>query len=287
MKEEAEMRPHMRKVTFTIMGAGSAYGVPTAGNGWGACDPRNPANHRLSPSILIQSGEEAIIIDMGPDFREQTNRHNVRQITGVLFTHCHADHIVGIYELPRFTQWQTGDINCFGAKETLDGIAKMFYYLFDPKLKVKYYGPGRINWHEIDYGKEFQVGSLPILPIHQDHGFMASTGFRVGDIAYSTDLKNLSAESKQLLTGLDVWLLDCNDLVPSAVHNHLEQALVWAEELKPGLTVLTHLSETIDFETVSKTLPAKVILAKDGMQYDTFVSAPNNYPSSYQKLSPK
>ncbi len=220
------MLPHKRKVTFTIMGAGSAYGVPTAGNGWGACDPSNPANHRLSPSILIQSGDEAIIIDMGPDFR-------------------------------------------------------------DPKLKVKYYGPGRINWHEIDYGKEFQVGSLPILPIHQDHGFMGSTGFRVGDIAYSTDLKGLSEESKKLLTSLDVWLLDCNDLVPSAVHNDLKQALAWAEELKPGLTVLTHLSETIDYETVSKTLPANVILATDGMQYDTFVDAPSNQFSSRPALIPK
>ena len=263
-----------QKITFTIMGSGSAYGVPTAGNGWGVCDPDHPANRRLASSVVLRSETDTIIIDLGPDFRQQTCAHNVREISGVLFTHSHADHITGIFELPKFTQWQKGDIHCFATPETLMGIQQRFHYLFDPNITVYHYGGGRILWHEIEYGQEIVVGDMPILPFQQDHGFMSSTGFRVGDIAYSTDVKRIDEANKAFLKDLKVWVLDCNGIEVSPVHNHLDQALAWIKEIKPERAILTHLSETIDYVTTSKKLPPNVELAVDGMSFETFAQRP-------------
>jgi phosphoribosyl 1,2-cyclic phosphate phosphodiesterase len=252
---------------ITILGSGSAYGVPFAGGHWGNCDPNNPKNRRTTPSILIEEAGSTLLIDMGPDYKEQSIRHEIREIDGVFFTHPHADHIMGMYNLPIMMKYfENKNLPLYADRFTRKEIEKNFWYMFDPKINVEYSGPGRPYLCEVIPYSPFKVGNMEVLPFIQDHGHMKSVGVRVGNFAYSTDTCGFPSETWDALKELDVWIVDCNcEESTDSSHSNLKQSLGWIEELNPTKAFLHHLDYTMDFDTISAKLPENVELTYDGL----------------------
>lgn len=255
-------RENIMKVT--ILGCGSTYGVPVAGGDWGLCDPKNIKNRRMRPAAFIEYKNTKILIDMGPDFREQTARFNIQDLDAVLITHYHADHILGIFELPRFMRSMTKDLNVYTDIETFEGIKRSFYYLFSNEERVTYYGDHRITWNIIKADEEFFINEISILPMLQHHGYMNTMGFRISDFAYNTDLKSIPDHNFDYLKGLKLWVVDCDNYQETDSHNHVEQMLEWARTINPEKVILTHMDEDMDYETLCKILPEHIRPGYDG-----------------------
>jgi phosphoribosyl 1,2-cyclic phosphate phosphodiesterase len=252
---------------ITILGAGSAYGVPYAGGGWGACDPQQPRNRRTSPSILIDDGKSQLLVDMSPDFREQSLRHGVKNPDAVFFTHPHADHITGMFHLPILMSHREGKhLPMYADRFTRREIEKNWWYMFDPSIGLEYTGTARPFWREMIPPEKLEIGGLSVQTFWQQHGRFKSVGLRVGKFAYSTDVNEFPEESEQHLYGLDAWVVDCNCLTNTdKSHSYVEKSVAWAQKFKPKKTYLSHLDYTIDYDSVSKMLPAGVELAYDGL----------------------
>lgn len=252
------------KVTF--LGTGSAYGIPTCGGDWGACDPDNQKNRRMCQSLLIESGAARILIDMGPSFREQSIAYGVRDLDAILFTHAHYDHFAGLPELPSFVKWQTKPITLYAHRDTWAGIQKSIFWMFDDAIQIQYYGDQKPRNADFDYSVPFKIGDIEVLPILQNHGGFSSAGFRIGDFAYSTDLNSMPEQSWQALEGVKTWVLECDCVKPSKDHNHLQLAIEWINMVRPEKCYLTHLSITMDHDTVRRQLPEGADVAWDGLE---------------------
>jgi phosphoribosyl 1,2-cyclic phosphate phosphodiesterase len=250
---------------ITILGCGASFGVPSITHEWGYCDPTNPKNRRLRSSIFIEDQNTKILVDTGPDLREQLLREKIKAIDGVIYTHSHADHTHGIDDLRALCKLMNKAIPIYGHEETLTDLQKRFPYVFQPlDLGVIY--RASLTPHIIE--NAFQIGGCAFETFRQDHGYSETMGFRTQNFAYSTDVVNLSEEALKTLEGLDLWIVGCLGLHPHPTHAHLDKVLAWVERLKPKQTILTHLSETMDYDSVSKKLPPHVSVAYDGMSIE-------------------
>lgn len=254
-----------------VLGCGGSGGVPLvgpAGGYWGACDRHNPRNRRRRVSILVEDRGQSILIDTAPDLREQLLDAGAARIDAVLYTHDHADHVNGIDELRHIRTKGRGAIDCYGDEATMAAIERRFLYAFRQNED----GSGVLYkpfLRRRDLGGPFgpvTVGPLAIRPFIQDHGFGTMTiGYRIGDMAYSTDLVDLPEESWTVLTGLRLWIVDCLRDEPHPTHAHFDKVMGWVERLKPGRAVLTHMNHSMDYETVRRRCPPGVEPAFDGM----------------------
>lgn len=257
---------NVNKMRVVVMGCGGSGGVPYAGNVWRDCNPDNPKNYRTRPSLFIEKGDTRIVIDTGPEFRIQINRTGIKHdqiLDAVLYTHAHADHIMGIDDLRTFW-FRNNDkpIDVYGTKETLDDLIKRFDYCF-ATLESLY--PAMAQAHILD---EFlTVGSLEIQSFEQMHGKGKSTGFRIGDFAYSTDVSFLSDEALDKLKGVKTWIVGSfhND-EGCEKHAGLNQVREWVEFLKPDITYLTHLTAGADYDDFCHRLPEHIRPAYDGLE---------------------
>ena len=251
---------------MTFLGTGSAYGVPTNGGDWGVCDPKNPRNRRLCQSVLLETADTKVLVDVGPSFREQTITHKIRGVDAVWLTHAHYDHIGGIPELSNFIKWQRHDLPIYASEETMTGVKKCFYYLFDDDIKVKHYGENRLNWKTLSYLEPVQINDIELLPLQLFHGVMDATGFKVNNSAYCTDLQSMPDESWERLENLDTLVLECNSRDKrDDKHNYVSQAIAWHEALKPRETWLTHFDITMDDMIIGQNLPTGMKMAYDGL----------------------
>lgn len=255
-----------------LLGTGSAYGVPVTGGDWGECNPNNPKNRRLCQSLLLENGARRVLVDMGPDFQLQSEQHKIRDLDAVLFTHPHADHITGVFHLPLMMQYyQNKNLPLYADEFTRTNIERNWWYMFDPNIKMDWYGPGRPEWVDMKPRQAFSVGGMNIMPFAQHHGRMNSMGFRIGDFAYSTDVSEFPPESEEFLYGLDTWLVECDRArmtSPTSSHSHLEKTLGWIEKFKPKKAYLIHLNRTMDFDTISPKLPKGVEMAYDNLEVE-------------------
>jgi phosphoribosyl 1,2-cyclic phosphate phosphodiesterase len=255
---------------ITVLGSGSCYGVPTIGNDWGDCNPDNPKNRRTVASLMIETAQTKILIDMSPDFREQSIRHDVTNLDAVLFTHGHADHILGNFYLPRLLQYYKGKaLPLYADKETQHQIEKAFWFQMKENGNVVFSYGGQTHWETLVPFQDFTIGDLNITPLLQDHGDITSLAFRSGNFAYSTDFNNLSAETLAQLHGLDCWIVECNRRYTSdnkSMHLYLDRVLELIAELKPKKAYLTHMGVSMDYDSVSAELPDNVYLAYDGLE---------------------
>lgn len=250
---------------ITILGCGAAGGVPMVSVGWGRCDPKNPKNKRKRPSILVEDEKATILIDSGPDLREQLLDVGINRLDAVLYTHGHADHTHGIDDLREINRVTMGPIDAYGEKWCLDDIARRFAYVFEPiDLETQPIYKPWLQRHEISGA--FSINGLDIRPLDQDHGYGRSTGYRIGKFAYCTDAWNIPEESLEQLTGLDLWIVGCLRFKPHETHAHVGKVLEWVERLGPKKTYLTHMGPGLDYdELVSKSLPENVAPAYDGL----------------------
>lgn len=256
---------------LTILGSGSSGGVPRIGNEWGQCDPSNPKNRRRRCAALIErrnaQGATAVLIDTGPDVREQLLGVRLGHLDGVLFTHDHADHTHGLDDLRVMAYRMKKRIDVWFDRETRDNLISRFNYCFVQPEGRSY--PPIFNTHDITVGTPIVIegsgGVVSTLPVLQEHGEIASIGYRVGDVAYSPDISGLPEASFESLRGLDVWIVDALRYTPHPSHFNVKQALAWIEKLKPKRAILTHLHTDLDYEVLRRELPKGVEPAYDGM----------------------
>jgi phosphoribosyl 1,2-cyclic phosphate phosphodiesterase len=252
----------------TILGCGGSGGVPLVGNYWGSCNPENPRNRRRRVSVLIETQGKTILIDASPDCREQLLDAGVMGLDAVLFTHEHADHAHGLDDL-RFVRREPGaaPLPIYGTADTLETLARRFDYVFrqNEKGSGKLYRPF-LDARAVEWGRPFALEGLSVLPYEQDHGHgTLTTGYRIGNLAYSTDVVKMPAPSLALLGGLDLFVVDCLRLEPHMTHANFDTAMGWIRELKPRHAVLTHLNHQIDYDVLKARCPAGVEPGYDGL----------------------
>ncbi|EWY42251.1 PhnP [Skermanella stibiiresistens SB22] len=252
---------------ITILGSGGSAGVPLIGGDWGDCDPANPRNRRSRPSILVEDRGARVLVDTSPDLREQLIAARTTWLSGVIFTHGHADHTHGLDDLRGINNAMMAPIDVHADQNTLADLLHRFGYCFTPiKPGSIYYKPTLVA-HEIT--GPFAIGGIEILPFEQDHGWMKTLGFRFGDFAYSTDVVRMNDAAFEALAGVDTWVVDCVRVAPAhPVHAHLELTLEWIERLRPRRAYLTHMNQTMDYDAVCKLLPPGVEPAYDGLVLD-------------------
>jgi phosphoribosyl 1,2-cyclic phosphate phosphodiesterase len=256
---------------FTILGCGSSGGVPRPALGWGDCDPDNPKNRRRRTSLLVErhgtDGITRVLVDTPPDMREQLLDAKVDWLDGVLYTHEHADHTHGIDDLRALFIRQRQMIDVYLDQQTSDVMHTRFGYCFKSPPGSEY--PPIVRDHRLAAGKPVLIdgkgGPITALPVLQEHGDIASLGFRFGDFGYSCDLSGMPPESAAAFTGLDVWVVDALRYRPHPSHFSLADALGWIERLKPKRAILTNLHSDLDYEVLRKELPPNVEPAFDGM----------------------
>lgn len=247
----------------TILGCGTSGGVPRLPGDWGACDPANPKNRRRRVSVLVESATTTVLIDTSPDMRAQLLDAGVERLDAVLYTHDHADHTHGIDDLRPYYQLRDQPVDIYADAQTLAILKQRFDYIFAPKGGY----PAIAAPHEI--AGPFRVGDLNITPFSQQHGPVDSLGFRINNIAYSTDLNGLSDEAFQILDGVDLWIVDALRYRPHPTHAHLDLTLSWIARVQPRRAILTHMTQDMDYETLKAELPAGVEPGFDGMVIET------------------
>ena len=261
-------------LTFTILGCGSSMGVPRVALGWGECDPANPKNRRRRCSLLVertnpQGHRTRVLIDCSPDLRAQLLDAQVDWVDGVLLTHEHADHTHGIDDLRPLFIRRRHRVAVYMDEPTARTMHIRFGYCFLQPPGSEY-PPIAID-HRIVPGKpvsiEGQGGPIEALPVLQEHGDIPSLGFRIGNVAYSADIKGLPPESIETMAGLDVWIVDALRRAPHPSHLNLEEALAWIARIKPKRAILTNLHAELDYEALRAQLPANVEPAYDRMSF--------------------
>ncbi len=258
-------------MNITILGSGSAAGVPMISAGWGKCDPNEPKNRRLRAAVLVEQGGTTVLVDTGPDLREQLLRAGVRRLDAILYTHAHADHTHGIDEIREINRAMRAAIPVWATDETLMDLRNRFDYAFHGYEDIT--SPDAIIYHPwiipqvIDSAapEPFAVGEIAVTPFLQDHGWETSLGFRFGDFAYSTDVTRLDEKAFSVLEGVRTWIVGCLTEKPHTTHADLITVLHWVRRLKPERTILTHMGIGLDYATLKAALPPGVEPGYDGL----------------------
>ncbi|HUB65367.1 MAG TPA: MBL fold metallo-hydrolase [Methylocella sp.] len=260
-------------LAFTILGCGSSAGVPRVGQGWGACDPKNPKNRRRRCSLFVeQTGESGaktqVLVDMSPDLREQLLGLEIQKLDAILLTHPHADHTHGIDEIRPLVIMARRKIDLYMDAATAAIVRKNFGYIFETPPGSQY--PALLNEHRIVSGVTITLngpgGTLDAVPFQLEHGEIDALGFRFGDVAYTPDLNAIPKASLTFLEGLDLWIVDALRYMPHPSHFSLAETLEWIARLRPRRAVLTNLHTDLDFERLRGELPSHVEPAFDGMK---------------------
>ena len=249
---------------LTVMGSGTSMGVPTIGCTCAVCTSVDPHDRRTRPSVLIEYNGRVILIDTTPDFREQALREGVRRLDAVLYTHAHADHVLGLDDLRPLSFHRQGRIPLY-ASETVGRVVRgMFRYIFDDEYK---YGTmAQVEMHTVHgpvelYGARFE-------PVKVLHGETEIYGYRFGAAAYLTDFSTIPEESFAQLQGLDILFLDALRHKPHPTHSTVENSVRLVERLRPKRAFFTHICHDLPHEETNASLPPHVRLAHDGLKLE-------------------
>ena len=250
-----------------MLGCGTSTGVPLIGCDCPVCTSSDPRNRRLRCSVLVETEGKRLLIDTGPDLRQQALAHGIRTVDAILYTHAHADHLHGIDEVRAFNIHKGGPIDAHAERATLWHLeARFAYCLHGAGHDGRGWWRPALRPHRID--GPFEAAGVPVTPFTQGHGRGLTTGFRIGGFAYSPDVDHLPDASLEALRDLDLWIVDALRDRPHASHAHLERTLAWIAELRPKHAVLTHMNHEVDYATWQAKLPPGVEPAHDGMVLD-------------------
>jgi phosphoribosyl 1,2-cyclic phosphate phosphodiesterase len=262
----------------TFLGTGTSHGVPMIGCSCQTCRSTDPRDRRLRPSIYVEApGLGHLLVDTSTDLRQQALAHGVARVDAILFTHGHADHVMGLDEVRRFNVLQGGPIPCYANGPTWETLKRSFYYVFDGLPRQ---GGGIPQLVANDITGPFDAAGLRVVPIPLWHGKMPILGFRFGRFAYLTDCNALPDEAWPLLEGLDVLVLDALRYKPHSTHFTVDEATAVAQRIGAAQTWFTHMTHDISHAELSARLPAGVALAYDGLVLDVAVEPAAGSPAS-------
>jgi len=255
------------KATLTVLGSGTSMGVPTVGCTCAVCTSTDPHDRRLRPSVMVQYDGRTVVIDTSPDFREQAIREQIRRIDAVLYTHGHADHILGLDDVrplsfPRITGG--GKIPLYASENTAKVLRGVFKYIFDGDYK--YGGLAQVEIRNVD--GPIELFGATFTPLVVNHGDYPIEAYRFGCAAYLTDFSTVPDETLAQLEGLDILILDALRHHPHPTHSTLENSVKIVEQLKPKRAYFTHMSHDLPHEATNATLPGNVRLSYDGLKLE-------------------
>ena len=254
---------------ITVLGSGTSSGVPTIGCSCATCASTDPRDNRLRPSVLVQYGGKNVLIDTTPDFRAQALRSGIVRVDAIVFTHAHADHILGLDDVRPLNYHQKMSIPLYGTAETFDVVRRVFQYAFNPQPTQS--SAPKVELHNITE-EPFELFGLQVVPIVLMHGHGVTLGFRFGAAAYLTDHSEIPEDSKSRLRGLDVLFLDALRHRPHPTHSTVAQSLELARELQPRRAFFTHICHDLAHARTEADFPPHVRLAYDGLEITAGVS---------------
>lgn len=257
------MLEQFEHASILVLGSGTSVGVPMIGCRCRVCTSTDPRDKRLRPSVLLKLDQKRVLIDTSPDFRCQALRFRIERLDAILFTHSHADHILGLDDIRPFNFMQRNEIPMYASAETLKAIEQTFRYVFDARPSES--SRPRLVRHTFDTDP-ICVAGITVQPVRVMHGKGIVYGFRVGDCAYLTDHSEIPPESQERLAGLDVLFLDALRHNPHPTHSTVEESLRTVELLKPKRAFFTHISHDLLHAKTEASLPANVHLAYDGLE---------------------
>ena len=255
-----------------LLGTGASAGVPMIGGAdgrgdWGACDRSEARNRRTRSSIVVQGGQGALLVDTGPDLREQLLSCGINQVDAILYTHSHADHITGLDDVRILNRLMNRPLDAFGTDVTLSDIERRFSYAFRPWSPPGFYRPVVVA-RRAGPGEVIDTAGLSVALFDQDHGFTRTLGLRIGSFGYSTDVVGLDDTAFASLEGIDTWVVGCFQRPHHSTHAPLSRVLQWVERLRPRRTVLTHMGVDMDWTWLRDNLPPGVEPGYDGQVLD-------------------
>ena len=258
---------------LVFLGTGTSHGVPLIGCGCATCTSRNPKNRRTRCAVVLGLPEGNLLIDTPPELRIQLIRERIGLIHAVLFTHAHADHLFGLDDVRIFPRYLGCELPVYCEPHVERSIRTAFGYAFDPR--VQHYPAGglpKVVFRPIT-ADPFEVLGARVVPFRLVHGRASVLGYRFGNVAYSTDVKQIPPESLALLSGLDVLILDCLRRQPHPTHLSVDEAIDVVRRLAPKRTLLTHVCHRLEHEATSESLPVGIELAYDGMRIPLGIEA--------------
>jgi phosphoribosyl 1,2-cyclic phosphate phosphodiesterase len=251
-------------VKITFLGTGTSQGVPVIACDCETCLSDDPRDKRLRTSVLIENGETTIVIDAGPDFRQQMLREKVRKLDAILLTHEHKDHIAGMDDVRAFNYKSQDAIDIFAEERVQKAVRKEYSYVF---AEYQYPGIPKMRLNQItDYG--FKINGISLIPLRVFHYRLPVYGFRMGNFAYITDANYVPEETKEKLFGIKYLVINALRKEKHISHFSLREAIDLIREISPRKAFITHISHQMGcYEEVSAILPPGIMLAYDGLKF--------------------
>jgi phosphoribosyl 1,2-cyclic phosphate phosphodiesterase len=254
------------RARVTVLGSGTSHGVPMIGCTCAVCRSGDPRDRRTRPSVYVAVEHgPSILIDTSTDLRMQALTHGVTRVDAILFTHSHADHIMGMDEVRRFNAVKGGAIPAYADARTAEDLRRTFSYVFDPPSEP---GGGIPQVNLTTITGSFDVESVAVVPVPIFHGSRPILGFRLGSFAYLTDCNRLADDAWPMLEGVDILILDALRHRPHPTHFTVAEALEVVSRIKPRETYLTHICHDLPHAATNQSLPIGVELAYDGLAFD-------------------
>jgi len=248
-----------------FLGTGTSQGIPVIACECDVCKSKNPKDNRFRTSFFIQSSTTSIVIDTGPDFRQQMLSNKVKKLDAVVFTHEHKDHVAGMDDIRAFNFIQKKDMDVYASERVQLALHREFPYVF---AKSKYPGVPRVKLHSIE-DDVFQIGDIKLTPINVTHYIMPVKGFRIGSFTYITDAKEIEASEFDKIRGSEILVLNALRKSEHISHFNLDEALAIIDEIKPKKAYLTHISHLMGLhDEVNLELPDNVEIAYDGLEIE-------------------
>ncbi len=250
------------KITF--LGTGTSAGIPVIGCACAVCRSDDPRNQRTRASVLVSINPRNFLIDTSTDFRAQALREKIDHIDAILYTHSHADHILGLDDIRPYNFWQKASIPAYGRADTLSHIRRAFPYIFESSSALSLVP----QVEDRAVNGPFEIAGISIIPVPVMHGPNEIVGYRIGSFAYVTDFKTIPDASIPMLENLEILVLDALRRKPHATHSTLDNSVHMVERLNPKRAFFTHMCHDLEHEATEAELPSHIRLAYDGLQVE-------------------